>query len=113
MELHSTALCGSQRTSCDDNVDYVGAVYVFNNGNAVDDVDGVDDPATSAMAPNDVNNAYMVAFLPEGDYTVAFTCDSDIDENANDADPVDFVGEASVTITAGKTTMHYFQVLIP
>ena len=95
---------------CNDNVDYVGAVYVFNDGDPVDDVDGVDDPVTSAMVPADGNYAYTVAFLPEGDYTVAFTCDADIDDNANDADPVDFVGEAVVTITAGKTTMQDFQI---
>lgn len=98
---------------CTDNVDYIGAVYVFNDGDAVDDVDGVDDPVTSAMVPNDGNYAYTVAFLPEGDYTVAFTCDADIDDNANDADPVDFVGEAMVTITAGKTTIQDFQIPVP
>lgn len=95
---------------CDINGEYVGAVYVFNDGDPVDDVDGVDDPVTSAMVPNDGNYAYTVAFLTEGDYTVAFTCDADIDDSANDADPVDFVGEAMVTITAGKTTMQDFQI---
>ena len=98
---------------CNDNMDYIGAVYVFNDGDAVDDVDGVDDPVTSAMVPNDGNYAYTVAFLPEGDYTVAFTCDADIDDNANDEDPVDFVDEAMVTITAGKTTMQDFQIPAP
>jgi Domain of unknown function (DUF4382) len=102
--------------NCSDNADHVGAVYVFNNGDAVDDVDGVGDPVTSTRVPNDGNYAYTVAFLPEGDYSVAFTCDADIDDNAKDADtdptdgPVDFVGEATVTITAGKTTIHDFQI---
>jgi hypothetical protein len=95
-------------------VDYVGAVYVFNVGDAVDDVDGTGDPVTSAMVPNDGFYAYTVAFLPEGDYSIAFTCDADIDDNAKDADtdvtdgPVNFVGETVATITAGKTTMHDF-----
>ncbi|MGB5426424.1 MAG: DUF4382 domain-containing protein [Gammaproteobacteria bacterium] len=104
---------------CSDNVESIGAVYVFEVADVVDDLDGTGDPVTSAMVPNDGNNAYTVAFLPEGDYTVAFTCDSDIDDNAMDADtdptdgPVDFVGEATVTITAGKTTMHDFQIPVP
>ena len=98
---------------CNDNVDYIGAVYVFNDGDVVDDVDGVDDPVTSAMVPNDGNYAYTVAFLPEGDYTVAFTCDADIDDSTIDEDSVDFVGEAVVTITAGKTTMQDFQIPAP
>jgi hypothetical protein len=97
-----------------DGVEYVGAVYVFDSADAVDDVDGTDDPVTSAMVPNDGVYAYTVAFLPEGDYRIAFTCDADIDDGAKDADtdvtdgPVDFVGEAVVHITAGKTTTHDF-----
>ena len=97
-----------------DGVEYVGAVYVFDNGDAVDDLDGTDDPVTSARVPNDGVYSYTVAFLPEGDYSIAFTCDADIDDPEKDADtdptdgPVDFIGEAPVTITAGKTTTHSF-----
>jgi len=96
-------------------MEYVGAVYVFSRGDAVDDVDGTSDPVTSAKVTNDGIYAYTVAFLPEGDYSIAFTCDADIDNPAKDADadptdgPVDFIGETSVTITAGKTTGHNFQ----
>ncbi|MEN8206048.1 MAG: DUF4382 domain-containing protein [Pseudomonadota bacterium] len=104
---------------CNDNVDYVGAVYVFNNGDAVDDVDGIGDPVTSARVPNDGNFAYTAAFLPEGDYSVAFTCDANIDDNGKDADTdptdgtVEFVGETMITITAGMTTMHDLQIPDP
>ncbi|MEA2081018.1 MAG: DUF4382 domain-containing protein [Pseudomonadota bacterium] len=95
-------------------VDYVGAVYVFNKGDTVDDVDGTGDPVTSAKVSNDGNYAYSVAFLPEGDYLIAFTCDADIDDPIKDADtdlsdgPVNFIGKTPVTITAGKTTVHSF-----
>lgn len=41
-------------------MEYVGAVYVFNNGDAVDDVDGTSDPVTSAKVTNDGNYAYSV-----------------------------------------------------
>ena len=104
---------------CSDNAESIGAVYVFDTTNTVDDVDGTDDPITSATVPNDGVYAYTVAFLPEDDYRIDFTCDADIDDNAKDADtdptdgPVDFTGETVVTITAGKTTLHDFQVPPP
>ena len=104
---------------CSDNTESIGAVYVFDTANTVDDVDGTDDPITSATVRNDGVYTYTVAFLPEGDYRIDFTCDADIDDNAKDADtdltdgPVDFVGETIVTITAGKTTAHDFQIPIP
>jgi hypothetical protein len=104
---------------CSDNAESVGAVYVFDTANTVDDVDGTDDPITSATVPNDGVYSYTVAFLPEGDYRIDFTCDADIDDNAKDADtdvtdgPVDFAGETVVTITAGKSTAHDFLVPSP
>jgi len=97
-----------------DGVEYVGAVYVFDNGDLVDDLDGRGDPVTSARVPNDGTYSYTVAFLPEGEYSIAFTCDADIDDPGKDADtdptdgPVNFIGETPVTITAGKTTTHSF-----
>lgn len=104
---------------CSDNAESIGAVYVFDTANTVDDVDGTDDPITSATVPDDGVYSYTVAFLPEGDYRIDFTCDADIDDNAKDADtdltdgPVNFAGEAVVTITAGKTTVHDFLVPSP
>jgi len=95
-------------------VEYVGAVYVFDSGDAVDDLDGTGDPVTSARVPNDGTYSYTVAFLPEGEYSIAFTCDADIDDPGKDADtdptdgPVNFIGEIPVTIAAGKTTTHSF-----
>ena len=114
--LTGTVASGVITANPDDcsGMEYVGAVYVFNSGDAVDDVDGTSDPVTSAKVPNDGNYAYTVAFLPEGDYSIAFTCDADIDDPDKDADadptdgPVDFIGETTVTIMAGKTTEHSF-----
>ena len=102
-------------TECDASMEYVGAVYVFGGTDVVDDFDGTDDPVTSAKVSmsNESKYTYTVAFLPEGDYTVAFTCDADIDDSTIDDDPVDFVGEAMVNITAGKTTIQDFQIPAP
>ena len=104
---------------CNDNVDYFGAVYVFKSEDVVDDVDGIGDPVTSARVHNDGTYAYTVAFLDEGDYSIAFTCDANIDDSGKDADiditdgTMEFVGETVVTIMAGMTTKHDFQIPAP
>ena len=97
----------------------IGAVYVFDGTDlsVIDDIDGTEDPVTSANASLSMEGdyAYTVAFLPEGDYVAAFTCDADIDDTEIDADidpdeQVDFVGATTVTIIAGKTTNQDFTV---
>ena len=109
---------------CEVGEESIGAVYVFdgNDLSVIDDIDGMDDPVTSANASLSMEGeyAYTVAFLPEGDYVIAFTCDADDDVNDLDADspsdddgPVDFVGEVMVTITAGQTTNHDFEIPVP
>ena len=66
-----------------------GAVYVFSGGTvgAPDDEDGEGggpDPITSVLVPADGTHNYKVAFLPEGDYLIAFTCDAMADDPAVD-----------------------------
>ena len=87
--------------------DCSGAVYVFEGaGITPDDVDDTDpDPVNSAIVPIDGVYAYLVPFLAEGDYTIAFTCDADLDEpETDDSAVVTFVGTTSVSIVAGRTT---------
>ena len=104
---------------CNDNMDYLGAVYVFSDGDTVDDIDGIDDPVTSAFVPVDGHYAYTTEYLKEGDYSVVFTCDANIDDSDKDADTdisdgtVEFVGETVVTVVAGTTTIHDFQIPAP
>lgn len=92
-----------------------GAVYVFEDETgSADDYDGDSgDPIASAMVDL-TDYSYTVAFLPEGDYLAAYTCDA-VDDEADDPsdgdsedDTLDFVGETVVTITAGKTTTKDF-----
>ncbi len=92
-----------------------GAVYVFFDGTAgaPDDEDGVGggpDPITTALVPDDGTYAYTVAFLSEGDYHIAFTCDAAADDPAVDDDSatVAFLSEATVTIVANDTTYYDF-----
>ena len=97
-----------------------GAVYVFFAGTAgaPDDEDGDGggpDPITSAMVPDDGTHNYKVAFLSEGDYHIAFTCDAMADDPAvdNDSATVSFLSEATVTITVGENTIYNFPPAAP
>ena len=86
------------------------AVYLFSaDTNQPDDVDGgTPDPITTATVQLDGVNAYTAAFLEDGSYVVAFTCDAAADQpDTNDAD-VDFTGKATVSISAGEITTHDF-----
>jgi hypothetical protein len=90
-----------------------GAVYVFDDGTpgTPDDVDGdASDPITTALVPNDGTHAYMVGFLTEGDYLIAFTCDAlaDVPTVDDGAVTVDFLSQTTVHITAGANTDYDF-----
>ncbi|MDH5632852.1 MAG: DUF4382 domain-containing protein [Gammaproteobacteria bacterium] len=81
-------------------------VYVFEGANVVpDDIDGrASEPLTSG---NVVFNAgsgeyeYKIGFLPYGDYTVAFSCNADLDQPESD-DPVMFFPSSNITVSAGN-----------
>lgn len=104
-------------THCTDNED-IPAVYVFEYGDSVDDMDGDDgDPVATVSMSSSGPYDYTVSPLEAGTYTVAFTCDADQDDaedgdNSTDDDDdasMTFVGEDTVTIVAGQTTTHDFQ----
>ncbi|MEW5756384.1 MAG: DUF4382 domain-containing protein [Pseudomonadota bacterium] len=84
------------------------AVYVFEGDVTPDDVDGdAVDPISSALVSVDTYS-YAVGFLNQGTYTVAFTCEADLDSNEGD-EAITFLGTTTVTITAGATTTHDFE----
>jgi hypothetical protein len=86
------------------------AVYVFEGTAVPDDVDGTDpDPVSTALVDwEGGDTTYTVAFLEEGDYTAAFTCDAGLDDPAADDAAVGFTGTAPVTVVAGQTTTRDF-----
>ena len=84
------------------------AVYVFTGLNAVpDDLDTApaDDPITSAFVQLDnttgIHN-YTTAPLVAGDYTVAFTCEADLDDPRVD-DVIDFPVTENAQVVAEET----------
>lgn len=106
----------------DDDPTTGNAVYVFEGSFVVpDDIDGVDgpdsEPITVAKVEYDADSGeyrYFAAFLPEGPYTVAFTCQADQDsppvpEESNDGDDtIAFAKPANVAVLADETAEHHF-----
>lgn len=91
----SSMLDGSNGLCSDDDPETGNAVYVYREENqtpgdidAVDDADdnGQADPmATATVNQDDVTGdyEYVLSFLSPGDYTVAFTCQADLDQIPN------------------------------
>lgn len=102
----------SMSLATDSSCSTSSAVYIFEGANVTpDDIDGIDpDPVATATVKQDPKDGiykYTAGFLEAGDYTVAFTCQANLD-NPDTNDTIAFVGTANVTITAGATTTHDF-----
>lgn len=85
------------------------AVYVFAGaGTEPRDVRGTaGDPAASAQVmldPQSGEYRYHAAFLPAGDYTVAFTCQG-VDDEPDQTDAIVFDALADVSVAAGQVTV--------
>lgn len=87
------------------------AVYVFAGDNVLpDDVDGdaIDPVSTSLVSiSRSAEYHYALGFLPEGNYTITFTCQADADHSDSD-DAIAFIGTDNVTVTSGSTTTYNF-----
>lgn len=92
--------------TCSDPPSY--AVYVY-AGTVVApyDIDGqAEEPVTTAQVDSDNGFSYRAAYLDPGTYTVAATCQADLDQ-PDQLDPeVGFVARASVMVYAGRETTH-------
>lgn len=88
-----------------------GSVYVYSGASATPmDIQGTaSDPLVTALV-HLVDGAYTyeVGFLPEGDYTVTYSCDAGIDDIAT-ADTLSFAATATVPVLADMATAHDFQ----
>lgn len=92
------------------------AVYVYAGSNYLAGDEGsATAPLTSALvALDEVSGTYRytAAFLPPGDYTVAYTCDAALDNPETD-DAVTFPQQANAAVTDGATTTVDFSVVAP
>jgi hypothetical protein len=123
--VDSTLLDNGNALCSDDDPMTGNAVYVYEGADQIPgDLDAVDDTdadpyATATVefdpsAGNTGQGAFVVSFLPPGDYTIAFTCradqerlpnpDSDaVDEQQAD-DALDFQQAQNVTVVVGEAT---------
>lgn len=78
-----------------------GDVFVDDQGAAIDS----DNPVTTATVNyNSGNDAYeyQIGFVPEGDYTLAFTCQA-LDDMPDTDDNLTFSAQRNVSVTAEQT----------
>jgi len=96
----------TERFGTSQSVDKGNAVYVFSGtGATVQDIrDGAGDPLTTATVDfNGTTGEYefLIAYLPRGNYTLAFTCEAlEDDPEADDSVNMDFSDSVDVNLTA-------------
>jgi hypothetical protein len=88
------------------------AIYVFTGASIVpDDLGGTSEPFVTARVLQDATSGaygYRIGFMPVGAYTVALTCQSDLDDpEVNDT--IAFVKTQNATVTVGATTTSNFE----
>lgn len=102
--IEGTVFSNVISNQCDTS--FNGAVYVYEGQDAdlIDYNSNTDaDPlmaATVDKAEGESKLSYRAAFLTEGDYTIAYSCDPD-DPEAKDS--LTFTGSRNVTVVAGET----------
>lgn len=98
-------------TCSDPQPDTFNAVYVYAGHDVIpDDINQLSnaniDPVTTSKILWDTSISeyvYEAGFLPAGDYTIAFTCNSDLDDLEAD-DNLQFFGIRNVTVQVNNTT---------
>jgi len=99
-------------TGCPDDLPDTGnAIYVFSGADAeVDDIDSnLPEPVTTALLTFNTDTGeydYEIGFLPEGSYTVAYTCMANLDDPKTD-DPIVFSQITNVTISKSTTGVEF------
>ena len=88
------------------------AVYAFTGSSIVaDDLGGTTEPLVTArvlQSPTSGAYGYRIGFMPVGAYTLALTCESDLDDpEANDT--IAFVKTQNATVSVGTTTTANFE----
>ena len=100
------ALLSSSADCSDDDVDTFNAVYVYEgHGAKLEDIDESKKkprgPLTTTAVKYDSDSGsyrYEAGFLPEGEYTVAITCNADLDDPEEGKDKLRFFGVRNATV---------------
>ncbi len=85
-------------------------VYVFAGSVTPDDLDGVapNPLSTALLRSSETQDDYVAPFLPAGSYTLALTCEADLD-NPLSSETIRFIASATATVRAGETTTLNFE----
>ena len=99
-----TEYCGGVSTT----EGFMGNVYVHSGPDLLpDDIGSDNEPLVVVPVEGNDEYRYQASFIPEGSYTVSYTCDSDLIEdtegNPSD-DELNFTNGQHAPVTAGKTT---------
>lgn len=102
------------------------AVYVYDGNDSVTDDIYMpttmplpathNNPVTVApveLSPSNELYGYHAAFLPEGNYTIALTCDAETDDPELDDTSLTFYGAVNKFVASGQTTEHDFNTVLP
>lgn len=111
LRMVETALSASLSGTVDSSLVTAGCspgVYLFNKGDAVDDLDGTDDAIFSVALPEQGPYEYSAGFLPAGNYTIAFTCEASDDLSGSD-EIIDFSHQATLKLDAGEAAVFNIQ----
>jgi hypothetical protein len=102
-QITSTRMADETLADCQ----YEGAVYVFSGENAeTSDLNANNEEGNPLMiVPVELDGesslyAYKAAFLPEGNYTISYSCQ---DDNNEQDDDLDFEGTQSLEVVANQT----------
>jgi hypothetical protein len=110
LRIVETALAASLSGSVDPSLVTAGCspgVYLFSEGDVVDDLDGTGDAIFSVAMPEAGPYDYSAGFLPPGNYTIAYTCEADTDEIDSD-DTISFSNETPLSLAAGEDAVFDF-----
>jgi hypothetical protein len=99
-------LLSSTQTCSDNDVDTFNAVYVYEGHDVIpDDIDQSSNTDASPIATTAIKYdhkkliyKYVAAFLPEGDYTTAITCNSNLDDLDSGNDDLMFFAIRNVSV---------------
>ena len=94
----------------DNDLDTGNAVYAYSGADiTADDIGSAVEPLTTALVSlNDESGLYEyeIGYLSAGEYTIAFTCQANLETDADDA--IVFVGATNNTVVAGEQAEHNF-----
>jgi len=103
----NASLLSTTGAGCTDNNPSTGnAVYLFTNSDVTpDDIDKqAENPLSTALVTLNGSTGkyeYTLGFIPEGNYTISFTCQAENDDPEK-SDSINFTGTSNISLTAGQ-----------